>query len=275
ENQKVKIDVLPGLVSFLCDRGVKGLFISGTTGEGILTDLAERQRLFESVVPLLKERKRVSMLHVGTNNLRDTLALMETAAELSADAVALLPGYFYGLSDDAVFDYFKAAAGTFPELPIIGYDIPHLAVNGFSPPLVKRMCAEISNFAGLKSSCTDALKVRALIEAIDPNRFVLTGNEKMASGLLTLGATGIITGLSTAVPEPFVSLCNALATGDLVTARSNQDQINKILDMTPPGKRIGFIKQILVERGHDVGQPIPPRPAASGPFWPKIEAILA
>lgn len=275
DRQTVHVDVVPDLVAFLMEKGTKGLFVSGTTGEGILTDLAERKRLFQAAVPALKAYDGVSMLHVGTNNLRDTLDLISCAAELDADSVAILPGFFYGLTDAVIFDYFKTISATFPEMPMIGYDIPHLAVNGFTPSLLAKLCAEIPNFAGLKCSRTDALKVRGLIEALDSERFILTGNERMAAGLLALGANGIITGLSTAVPEPFVALCDAMATGDLAAAQKAQGHISKILDLTPAGERIGFMKQILTERGIPVGEPIPPRPASVGPYWPAIQAILA
>ena len=271
----VNIEVVPALVSFLMEKGVKGLFVSGTTGEGILTALSERKRLFEAAVSALKEHGGVSILHVGTNNLRDTLALAESAAENGADAIAVLPGFFYGLSDDAIVTFFKEIGAAFPGMPLIGYDIPHLAVNGFTPSLVHALCATVPSFAGLKSSRGDALMVRALIESLPADKFILAGNERMASGSLTLRADGLITGLSTAVPEPFVALCNAAAASDLNGMREAQNKINQILDLTPPGARIGFIKQILNERGIPVGHPIPPRPAVAQVGWGKIEEILA
>lgn len=271
----VNVEVVPVLVSFLMEKGVKGLFVSGTTGEGILTALSERMRLFEAAVPALKGSGGVSILHVGTNNLRDTLVLAESAAGCGADAIAVLPGFFYGLSDDAIVAYFKEIGAAFPDLPLIGYDIPHLAVNGFTPSLVHALCAAVPSFAGLKSSRGDALMVRALIESLPADKFILAGNERMASGSLTLRSDGLITGLSTAVPEPFVALCNASAASDLNGMRDAQNKINRILDLTPPGGRIGFIKQILNERGIPVGHPIPPRPSVPQVGWGKIEEILA
>lgn len=96
----------------------------------------------------------------------------------------------------------------------------------------------------------------------------------MAAGLQVLGAVGMITGLSTAIPEPFVSLGAAIEKEDIAAAQRAQHKINKILDLTPPGLRIAFLKRLVTERGFDVGDPLPPRPATRESFWAKAQAIL-
>ncbi|MEM9778077.1 MAG: dihydrodipicolinate synthase family protein, partial [Chloroflexota bacterium] len=157
---EVKTDVAAELATWLIEKGSKGLFIGGTTGEGITLGLEQRKRLHAAAVPACTAAGGVAMAHVGTNNLRDTLDLASHAAENGADIIAVLPGFFYGLAGDAIFDYFKAISDALPNIGLMFYDIPHLAVNGASPALTKRMCAELPNFVGLKSSRKDALQVR-------------------------------------------------------------------------------------------------------------------
>lgn len=272
---EVKTDIAADLAKWLMGKGSKGLFIGGTTGEGITLGLDQRKRLHATAIPVCKAAGGVAMVHVGTNNLHDTLDLASHAAENGADIIAALPGYFYGLADDAIFDYFKAISDALPEVGLMFYDIPHMAVNGASPVLAKRMCAELPNFVGIKCSRGDAVTVRELVESLDGVRFILTGNEKMASGLQVLGAAGMITGLSTAIPEPFVALGSAIQAGDIAGAQKAQGQINQILKLTPAGKRIAFIKKIATERGFDVGDPLPPRPATDQLFWEAAQEILA
>ena len=272
---EVKTDVAAGLATWLIEKGSKGLFIGGTTGEGITLDHEQRKRLHAAAIAACNQAGGVSMAHAGTNNLRDTLDLATHAAEHGAHIVAVLPGFFYGLADDAIFDYISAVAQAIPDTGVMFYDIPHLDVNGASPGLVRRMCAEIPNFVGLKSSRKDALVVRSLIEALDDVRFILTGNEQMASGLQTLGAAGMITGLGTAIPEPFVAIGAATKRGDLAAAQKAQSQVNRILQLTPPGKRVAFLKKLVTERGFDAGDPLPPRPSTDQTFWAQAQAILA
>ncbi len=271
---EVKTDVAVDLATWLIEKGSKGLFIGGTTGEGITLDHDQRKRLHAAAIPACKQAGGVAMVHAGTNTLRDTLDLTTHAAENGADIVSILPGYFYGLADDAIFDYVAAVASAIPETGLMFYDIPHMAINGASPALTKRMCSEIPNFVGIKCSQGNAANVASLIEALDGVRFILTGNEKLASGLQMLGAAGMITGLSTAIPEPFIDLGAAIKAGDVAAAQKAQRQINRILALTPDGKRIAFIKKIATERGFPVGDPLPPRPSTDQTFWARAQLIL-
>jgi dihydrodipicolinate synthase/N-acetylneuraminate lyase len=129
-----------------------------------------------------------------------------------------------------------------------------------------RLASEIPTFAGIKSSHKDAQHVRSLIDAAPEQVVVLAGNERIALGLLALGVSGLISGLSTAIPEPFIRLTKTFFAGDLSSAKIQQKLINQLLDLIPPGARLGAIKEILVWRGIEAGPPVLPRPLPP-PDW--------
>jgi dihydrodipicolinate synthase/N-acetylneuraminate lyase len=149
-----------------------------------------------------------------------------------------------------------------------------MAINTVTPSLLERLCSQIPSLAGMKTSQRDAQVVRRLIDASPEYFTILAGNESVALGMLALGAHGLISGLSTAVPEPFIALTDAVAAGDLRAARRKQLLINQLLPVLPAGKRIGAIKWILAERGIAVGRAVPPRPMPTDSIWPKLKAIL-
>jgi dihydrodipicolinate synthase/N-acetylneuraminate lyase len=160
---------------------------------------------------------------------------------------------------------------------LLAYDIPHMAVNGVSPALLARLAADLPAFAGIKTSNHDAQAIRRLVEAAPPASLVLAGNERIALGALALGARGLISGLSTAVPEPFVRLTAAFFAGDLAAAQDQQRRVNAMLDLIPAGFRIGALKSLLIQRGIAAGPPVPPRPALAKddwPAWPDFAALL-
>ena len=269
----VNTAVIPDLVDFLLDAGVSGLFVGGTMGEGILLSDAERMRLHEAAVSATKGRVPV-LLHTGTNQLATTVALSRHAAEIGADAIAVVTPFFYNMHDDGLADYFRAVAASVPDLPLLLYDIPQLAVNGISPGLIRRLGNEIPSLAGIKSSRPDAQVVRQLIDAAPDDLIVLAGNESAALGLLALGADGLISGLSTAVPEPFVALTKTFFQGNLVQAQQQHQIINQLLAELPHGARIGAIKQILTARGIAMGTAVPPRPMSDIDVWSKMRPLL-
>lgn len=273
DGETVNTAVLPQLINFLLDAGASGLFVGGTTGEGILLSDAERMRLHETAVSVVNGRVPV-ILHSGANQLSSTLALCRHAAEIGADAVAIVTPYFFKMDDDGLATYYHQVAEAIPDMPMLLYDIPQLAINGISPELLARLGSEIPSIAGIKSSRPDAQIVRRLIDAMPLHLVFLVGNEAVALGLLALGADGLISGLSTAVPEPYVALTKAFFAGDLAEAQKQQRLINQLLAQLPAGARIGAIKQILTARGMPMGTAVPPRPMPVEDVWLKIRPLL-
>jgi dihydrodipicolinate synthase/N-acetylneuraminate lyase len=264
------------LVDFLIDAGVTGLFIGGTTGEGTQLDPDQRLTLHEAAMAAAAGRVPV-VVHVGAQ--RTEVAVELAAAARSAtprpDAMVAMTPAFYGMHDDALARYYGAIAAAAPDLPLFLYDIPQFAVNGISPALLSRLCREIPSLAGMKSSRVDVQMVRQLVDALPAERILLAGNESAALGLLALGADGLISGLSTAIPEPFVALTRAFTAGDLAEGRRVQQIINKLLALLPVGARLGGIKAIIDQRGIPAGPPVPTLPACDEPLWVRAEAILA
>src|SRR5688572_16223844 len=81
-------------VDFLAAGGLNGLLALGTTGEGILFSVAERQRVLEAFVAAAGGRLQVAA-HCGAQTTADTVALAAHAAEAGAAAVAVIgPPYF-------------------------------------------------------------------------------------------------------------------------------------------------------------------------------------
>jgi len=270
----VNYDVVPQLVDFLIERNVAGLFVGGTTGEGILLKMAERKRLHEVSMEAAAGRVPV-LLHVGTNDTRSSFDLAVHASEIGADAIVAVAPSFYGMPDASLLKHFKTVANGAPDVSFFAYDIPQMAINGISPELAADLVREIPSMAGLKCSRTDMQAIRRLIDAVPSNQLVLAGNESIMLGSLALGASGTISGLATAVPEPFVAMLEAYSLGYMDEARNWQRLINQMRTCFEPGIRIGGIKAILNSRGVFVNDPMPPRPAGSADLWSEIQTIMA
>ena len=259
------------LVDLLVDSGVKGLFVGGTTGEGILLSPGQRKLLHEGALAASADRVPV-LLHVGSNTTAESVELARHASQIGAHGIVAVTPYFYPVHDDGILAHFQAIASAAPEIPFFGYDIPQMAINGISPALLQKMGANIPSFAGIKSSNPDAQMVRRLIDVAPEHSILLVGNERIALGSLALGADGLISGLSTAIPEPFVNLLDRFFTGQLEEAQYQQRLISRIIDLIPPGARIGAIKSLLEQRGIAVGPPLAPR-AVPPPDWQAWEQI--
>lgn len=274
DGQGVEMRGVGPLVSFLIGAGVKGLFVGGTTGEGILLPAGQRQRLHEETMKAVSGRVPV-LLHVGANTTAEAVLLADHAAKIGAEAIVAVTPSFYPLNDEGLLAYYQAIAQAAPQTALFAYDIPQQATNGIGPALLERLIDQVATLVGLKTSRPDAQAVRQLLDVASGRVLVYAGNERIALGLLALGANGLISGLSTAVPEPFVALTAAFAAGDWVAAGRQQQLINRLLDLLPAGARIGALKTILNQRGVPAGIAVPPHPTpAHLPLWSQIQTIL-
>lgn len=276
DGRTVNLPAVDALIDFLIAAGVKGLFVGGTTGEGILLQQDQRQQLHKRAMQAIAGRVP-ALIHVGANTSAEAVTLARHALSIRADAIVAVTPSFYPMHDAALANYFRDLAEAAPGIPLLAYDIPHMAVNGISPALLAALIQELPTFAGIKTSNQDAQVIRRLIDAAPSRAIVLAGNERIALGSLSLGAGGLISGLSTAVPEPFIRLAQAYFAADMARAQDQQRRVNAMLDLIPAGARIGAIKSLLSQRGIDVGPPVPPRPALSEvewPAWPKFAQLL-
>src|SRR4249919_502671 len=113
-DEKVRVDeqLMRQLVDFHIGAGVQGLFVLGSTGQGPAMTIEERRQA--AAVALDQAKKRVPVvIHVGTADAWSTTELAVHAAEHGADAVAIVPPYYY--SDHTEFEimaHYKAVHKT-------------------------------------------------------------------------------------------------------------------------------------------------------------------
>src|SRR5688572_18041707 len=113
------------LVSHLYDKGVGGLYVTGSTGEGIYLEFDIRKRIVELAVRLSKGRGNV-IVHVGAIQAAKTGELADHAARVDADAVSSIPPFAGGYTWSEVHAFYAKLAVA-SRLPLIAYYIPALS----------------------------------------------------------------------------------------------------------------------------------------------------
>lgn len=267
---------IPPLVDYLIERGVAGLFPLGTTGEGPLLSIEERQQLGEAVVRAANGRVPV-IIHTGDITTQGTIALTQHAEAIGAQAVAVITPYYFRLSDEALIRHFEAVAQASPGFPIYLYANPAVAVNALGSEVILHLANSMSNIIGLKDSSgsLNALfTAKAMLgdrfnTAIGPDGLILTG---IANGL-----DACVSGNANVAPELVVALYNAASSGDLVTARELQAKLDALRRILKDGSDLSLYKGVMARRGLPVGDVRPPLPAASAAAietaWQAVSAL--
>lgn len=189
-------DAFGALCAFLRTGGVDGLLALGTTGEGILLSASERKRAAELFVRA-GEGLAVA-IHAGAQTTADTVELAAHAAEIGADAVAVIGPPYFALDEQALLEHFASAAEACEPLPFYVYEFT--ARSGYAVPIrvLERLRERATNLRGLKVSNRpwDAF-APYLLDGLD----VFVGPESLIAQGIAAGAAGAVSGLATVFPE--------------------------------------------------------------------------
>ena len=195
DGASLDVEAIGPYVSFLERHGADGVFACGTTGEGVLLTIDERQR---AATAFREALHGILVIHAGAQSTADTVTLARHAAEIGADAVAVIPPPYFALDDDALTAHFVAAARACAPLPFFCYAFT--ARSGYPLPVdvIRRIGEAADNLAGLKVSESPFDRVAPYLELGLP---VLIGNEPLIAAGLERGAIGTVSGMSAAFPD--------------------------------------------------------------------------
>lgn len=208
-------------------KGVKGLYVCGSSGECIYLKVKERKKILETVMDEVDGELTV-IAHVACNNTEDSRKLAAHAESLGVDAIAAIPPIYFHLPDHAVAQYWNDISAAAPNTDFIIYNIPQLAGAKLTVPLYLRML-ENNKVIGVKNSSESAQDIQMFKDAGGEGHVVMNGpDEQLVSGL-AIGADGGIGGTYGVMPELYLAIFDAVKKGDIPRARDIQNDACRII----------------------------------------------
>jgi 4-hydroxy-tetrahydrodipicolinate synthase len=245
------------VTDFVISKGVHAVMVSGSTGEGPLLSLDERQCVLETVVEQVKRRVPV-IAHTGCIDTASTVALSKHAQQSGADVVSAIVPFFFNFGDEQLYRHFLTVAEAVPDLPMLLYAFPGNAKNDISPALLGRLLKAAPNIVGIKSSNDDLNRFQEYVQTGGDAFTACFGVDELMLGGLVFGSKAQISGNSNSFPEPFVQLYEAFMAGDLRRAQQLQQVVNKVIALHQGGRTTAFFKATLGLRGVAAGRVRPP-----------------
>ena len=203
-------------VDFLAAGGVDGLLTLGTTGEGFLLPVEQRRRAAQLFVEAAAGRLQVAV-HCGAQSTWDTVELAAHAADVGADAVAVMAPPYFPLDDDELLAHLAAAAHAAAPTPFYVYEFA--ARSGYAVPIsvLERLRESAPNLRGLKVSDTPWERFAPyLLEGLD----IFVGPEALIPQGLAAGAAGAVSALASAFPELVAAAVRSPEGADLGPVRA-------------------------------------------------------
>jgi N-acetylneuraminate lyase len=245
--------VFERLLERLYGAGVHGVYVCGTTGEGMLQPHAQRQAIVEAAVASTPRGRHV-VVHVGAASLDEALALSAHAAKAGAHAISSLPPLSGQFGFPEVLHYYEALARA-SDLPLLVYYFPDISQSIASTEQLETLC-DLPNVFGVKFTDFDLYRMSVLTR---PQRCIFNGRDEVLAAGLLMGADGGIGSFYNLVPELFIQIYTDAMARRWEEARVAQQRANALIRITLGYPLLPAVKQILAWSGLDCGTCLPPR----------------
>lgn len=216
-NGAVDEAALKKLIEFQLAQGVDGIVPTGTTGEASTLSYEEHERVMELTVKWVNKAVPV-IPGTGSNSTKETVELSEIAKNIGVDGILLVAPYYNRPTQEGLYRHFKKVAEEV-DIPIVLYNIPGRTGVNMLPELVARL-AEIPNIVAIKEASGSLQQTTDIYRLTNGKMAILSGDDNIFLPLMSVGATGVISVLSNAVPARMKALAKAfLDDHDVARAR--------------------------------------------------------
>lgn len=270
----VDFDMIPRQIKVLGRQGLSGVFVNGTTGEGLSLTSAERQKILELWTAQAPENLKV-IAHVGHHSVREATALASHAAANGAYGLSTMgPSFLKPGSATELVDFCEPIAAAAPEIAFYYYHIPSLSgVTVSMPEFLDLGGQAMPNLAGIKYTHGDLFEYQRC-RAIDNGRFdMLWGVDEILLAALAVGAVGAVGSTYNYAAPLYLRMIDSFKSGDLETARACSLKAVRLVEVLLQYGVLAAGKAIMSLHAADCGPPRPPLSAITPER--KVELLTA
>ena len=264
------------LTKYMLKKGVKGVYVGGSSGECIYQTVADRKLTLEHVMKAA-EGKLTVIAHVACNNTAESKELAAHAESLGVDAIAAIPPIYFHLPEYAIAEYWNDISSAAPNTDFVIYNIPQLAGVALTMPLFREM-KKNPRVAAVKNSSMPTQDIQMFKAEGGEDFLAFNGpDEQLVSGL-AIGADGGIGGTYGVMPELYLKIEELVKAGNMEEAGKIQYAANEIIYAMCAchGNLYGVIKAILkIREGLDLGGVRKPLPALIPEDMEQVEKCAA
>lgn len=250
---EVDLQATKRVVRYFCNKGVKSLYVCGSTGEGFLLTNEERKKVVEAVMEEVGEEMNI-IVHVGTASTKQSAELAKHAYEVGAHATSAVPCVYYRPGEESVYRHWTAITEA-ADIPFFIYNIPQLTGFNLSMNLFNRML-ENERVAGIKCSSDPAHDIMRFKQAGGKDFIVFNGPDEQYLAGRMMGADAGIGGTYGAMPELYLKLEELIRRGEYEKAKEVQGIITPLIyKLCAFPSMYGAVKAIISLDGCPIGEP--------------------
>ncbi|HEY8040953.1 MAG TPA: 4-hydroxy-tetrahydrodipicolinate synthase [Polyangiaceae bacterium] len=196
--QPIDWDAFDALIDAQVAGGVAGLVPCGTTGESPTLTTGEHRQILERTVKRAKGRVQV-VAGTGSNSTREAVAMSQHAEEVGADAVMVVVPYYNKPTQDGLVGHFVEVARSV-RVPVVVYNIPGRTGVDLAAETLARIAEKAPNVVATKEATGNVLRAQKIVQSMGARMTVLSGDDALTLAMAAVGARGVISVTSNALP---------------------------------------------------------------------------
>ena len=241
-------EMIEKVIGYGLSRGLKGFYLTGSTGEGFLLSKEERKRVYSRAAKAAKGRAKL-IAHVGCLATDDAVELARYAAKVGIDWVSSVAPVYFGQNFDAAYDHYRRISSA-TDLPFMIYSlgadiVPDRDAKFFDLKNVKGM-----KYTNYKYWTVQALRNRLSKEAI----FFAGADEQVLPALATGIFAGCIGTSQNIIPAHFARICALAEENNFAEASALQAEVVRFVEQLIAKPNGSWHKSMMKYIGLDCGE---------------------
>jgi len=262
---------------WMFEKGLDGLFLTGSYGSGPMMTNAERIEIFKAAKEVASEFEgKILLPHVGCIDTKSTLELAKAADEIGVDGIGAVPPFYYKHSEELIINFYREIIESV-DTPVYAYNNPGTSRFTFSLGTVHKLQA--MGLAGMKDSPLEVGFVSTVYYDAKLNHKdfeVILGTSKGWLPFYYMGIQAAIAGMNNWAPEIMTALVRSTFEGH---RERSEKAYMLMMDLS---KKMHFTDSTIAShmglyaRGFDAGFPRKPMmlPPFDDPKYREIRSFL-
>jgi 4-hydroxy-tetrahydrodipicolinate synthase len=249
--KEIDTDSCLKLYNHLIVNGLDGIAVFGTSGEFPHIPVSEKKKLIKAAGRVIKGKAEY-IVGTGSMDADETIAMSNYAYECGADTCIIVGPYYYGLSDDGIFEYFSRVASSVKG-NIYLYNFPDRASYSINAKTVLRLVRKHRNIVGIKDTIQDMHNTVDIIKTVKPefpDFQVFHAYDNCFAYTVLAGGNGAVGILPNIAPKLFSNWATAARNKDLDTLSAIQKKVDRLMDILYfHSPFLATCKAVLVQQG--------------------------
>lgn len=245
-NNQVDYEAYKNHIEFLIENNAQSLIINGTTGESPTLADDEIKGLLKTAIETVNGRVPV-IAGTGTNSTERSIALSKYAEEAGADAVMLITPYYNKSNQRGLVAHFTTIADAI-NIPIVLYNVPSRTNLSIEPETVLEL-SQHRNIVALKDAVGDLNYTINVLNLVDENFALYSGNDDNFTDFTDLGGKGLISVVGNVIPKELQDVYERQTNNDRETARARFKDLMPVINAVQVDVNPIPVKALTAELG--------------------------